>query len=171
MDDSDKAKFAQIMMGLAEDCSAKLSPQGLKMKFEAMKNHTIEEIEAAVVSVMKSNIYTKMPTTGTILNAITGTTEDKAEFQFNLILRAIREVGSYGTPRFKDRVTQSIVYNRFGWNKICSIQQSDMGFFENEFKRAYTTQSKSSYEAMQISNNSESKAISKIINQISDKLS
>ena len=171
MDNNDKKRFAQIMTGLADDCSAKLSSHGLALKFEAMKHHSIEEIEAAVITVMKTNIYTKMPTTGTILNAITGTIDDRAELQYNIVLRAIREVGSYGTPIFKDRATQSIVFDRFGWSKICRMDHSQMGFFENEFKRAYTTQSKPSYEAMRLTFEGRGIDANKLIKDISKKLS
>ena len=61
MNDNDKIKFAEIMTRLAEDCSAALTKAGLKIKYEALKNYTIEQVEAAVLAVMKSNVYTKMP--------------------------------------------------------------------------------------------------------------
>lgn len=137
MDDNDKTKFAEIMTGLAEDCSAILTQAGLRIKYEALKNYTIDQVKNAVIKVVKNNVYNKMPTTGTIINAIEWTKDDRVEYQYGLILRAIRELGTYGHPRFKDQITQSLVDNRFGWMKICSINPKDMEFFAKDFKSAY----------------------------------
>lgn len=148
MDDNDKKRFTILMMGLAEDCSATITNAGLRIKFEAMKNYTIEQVEDAVVKVVKGNVYTKMPTTGTIINAIEGTKDDRADYQYNLVLRAIRELGSYTHPRFKDPITQSLVDNRFGWGKICNINPKDMEFFSRDFKAAYQAASNGSDKTM-----------------------
>ena len=144
MNDNDKIKFAEIMTGLAEDCSSTLTKAGLEIKYKALKNYTIEQVEVAVLAVMKSNIYTKMPTTGTIIQAIEGTQNDKAEYQYTVVLRAIRELGSCGHPKFKDPITQFLIDNRFGWLPICQKPEKDMEFFARDFKAAYVSQSKNS---------------------------
>ncbi len=145
MDDSDKKRFSQIITGLAEDCSAQITSAGLFMRFEALKQFTIGQVESAVIRVMKSNVYTKMPTTGTILNAIQGAVGDRAEYQYTVVLRAIRQLGNSGHPKFKDPITQAIVDTRFGWSKICGILDKDMEFFARDFKSAYVTYEKSNH--------------------------
>lgn len=148
MDNNDKKRFTILMMGLAEDCSATITNAGLRIKFEAMKNYTIDQIEDAVVKVVKENVFTKMPTTGTIIKAIEGTKDDKADYQYNLVLRAIRELGSYTHPKFKDPITQSLINNRFGWGKVCNTNPKDMEFFAREFKAAYQAASNGSGKTM-----------------------
>lgn len=138
MKTEDKPRFFQLMAGLAEDCSAKLSKEGLALKFKALSGYSIEQVEAGVLRVMRENVYTKMPTTGTIINAIEGTADDRAEYQWSLVLKGIRVVGSYGHPKFRDLITQELVDNRFGWSKICNTQRSDLEFLGREFKKAYT---------------------------------
>lgn len=142
MIDSDKKRFAQIMTGLAEDCSAQLTSAGLAMRYDALKNYSIEQVESAVVSVMRSNVYTKMPTTGTIIQAIENTDADKSELQIKAIREEIRRIGSYGSPVFDDPVTDEIVKRRFGWGAICSMSDREFEFFAKNFKSAYSTQSK-----------------------------
>jgi len=142
MNDSDKTRFAKIMTGLAEDCSAQMSKAGLHMRFEALKQFTIDQVETAVLSVMRSNVYTKMPTTGTIIQAIEGTMDDKAEYQYTVVLRAIRQLGNTGHPKFKDPITQSLIDDRFGWSAICTKHEKDLEFFARDFKAAYTAQDK-----------------------------
>jgi len=131
-----------LMKGLAEDCSAMVSGPGLLMRFEALKQYSIEQIETAVMSILKSNIYTKMPTTGTIIRAIEGTDDDRAERQIQTIRDEIRRIGSYGSPGFEDPVTADLVSRRFSWGAICSMPEREFAFFANSFKSAYSTQSK-----------------------------
>jgi len=137
MVEQDKNRFAQIMCGLAEDCSAQMTKPGLFMRFEALKQFTIEQVEAGVLSVMRSNVYTKMPTTGTIIQAIEGTQDDRAELQIKDILAEIRRVGSYESPKFKDPVTADLILNRFSWSSICAMDRQKFDFFVKEFKAAY----------------------------------
>lgn len=134
----DKPRFVQLMAGLAEDCSAKLSKEGLALKFKALSGYSIEQVEAGVLRVMRENVYTKMPTTGTIINAIDGTADDQAEYQWSLVLKGIRVIGSYDHPKFRDPVTQELVDHRFGWGKICNTQRAELDFLGREFKKAYS---------------------------------
>ena len=141
MDDKDKTRFAQIMTGLAEDCSSQLSSAGLLMRFEAMRQYTIEQIQRAVVRVMRGNVYTKMPTTGTIIQAIEGAEDDKLELCLMEIKSQIAKIGSYGTPVFTDETTKALVSGRFGWGNICGMTAKDFEFFAREFKAAYKSYS------------------------------
>jgi hypothetical protein len=137
MNENDKPRFLQIMTGLAEDCSSKLSKEGLSLKFKALSGYSIEQVEAGVLRVMRENIYNKMPTTGTIINAIEGTADDRAEKQWSIVVKRIGDTGAYGTPRFLDAVTHDLVFNRFGWAKLCQTNQSDLDFIGRDFKKAY----------------------------------
>ena len=144
MNDADKTKFAQLMAGLAEDCSAVLSKNGMAMRFEALREYTIEQVSEAVVRVMKDNVYNKMPTTGTIIQAISGAAEGRAELQIMAIRSEISRIGSYGSPKFKDGATQDLVSVRFGWRNICGMSAKEFDHFAREFKSAYVSYEKTS---------------------------
>lgn len=162
-DDHDKKRFAKAMIGLAEDCSAQISKAGLSMRFEALKQYTIEQIEQAIINVMKSNIYTKMPTTGTIINAIEGTPEDRSESQLVEIRKEISRIGSYGTPKFSDIITSELVSFRFGWNHICSMSNKEFEHFSRDFKSAYLSHGKTlDSKAIQLKSSDLKKLISGI---------
>lgn len=51
MTKSDLKKFGLIMAGLAENFSAQLSDAGIMMRFEAMKDLTIEQIDLAAKEI------------------------------------------------------------------------------------------------------------------------
>lgn len=142
MDENDKKRFAQILAGLAEDCGAQLSSAGMSMRFEALRQYNIEQVEAAVMSILRSNVYTKMPTTGSIIRAIEGTDDDRGERQVQAIRDEIRRIGSYESPRFDDPVTADLVARRFSWGAICSMSEREFSFFANSFKEAYAVHSK-----------------------------
>lgn len=131
-----------LMTGLAEDCSAMISGPGLLMRFEALKQYSIEQVEAAVMNIVRSNVYTKMPTTGSIIRAIEGTDDDRGERQVQAIRDEIRRIGSYESPRFDDPVTADLVARRFSWGAICSMTEREFAFFASSFKEAYAVHSK-----------------------------
>lgn len=137
MDINDIDKFQKLMAGMAENFSATLSDVGIDLMFEALKNYSYQQVYSASIKVMRTRKYTGMPTISEFITNIEGTKDDIADHQYGLILRAIRELGSYTHPRFKDQTTQSLVDNRFGWMKICSINPKDMEFFARDFKSAY----------------------------------
>lgn len=137
MDINDIDKFQKLMAGLAENFSATLSDVGIDLMFEALKNYSYQQIYGSSIKIMRTRKYTGMPTISEFITNIEGTKDDLADYQYGLILRAIRELGSYTHPRFKDQITQSLVDNRFGWVKICSINPKDMEFFARDFKAAY----------------------------------
>jgi hypothetical protein len=137
MDINDIDKFQKLMAGMAENFSATLSDVGIDLMYETLKKYSYQQVYEAALKIMKTRKYTGMPTISEFITNIDGTKDDLAEYQYGLILRAIRELGTYGHPRFKDQITQSLVDNRFGWMKICSINPKDMEFFARDFKTAY----------------------------------
>ena len=148
MDINDIDKFQKLMAGLAENFSATLSDVGIDLMFETLKNYSYQQVYGAAIKIMKTRKYTGMPTISEFITNIECTKDDKADYQYGLVLRAIRELGSYTHPRFKDPITQSLVDNRFGWGKICNINPKDMEFFARDFKAAYQAASNGSEKTM-----------------------
>ena len=140
MDINDIDKFQKLMAGMAENFSATLSDVGIDLMFETLKNYSYQQVYSAAITIMKTRKYTGMPTISEFITNIEGTKDDRADYQYGLVLRAIRELGTYTHPRFKDPITQSLVDSRFGWAKICNINPKDMEFFARDFKAAYKAQ-------------------------------
>jgi len=148
MEINDKPEFAKIMYGLADNFRDRISKDGLRFRFSALEEFTIDQVKSAAMGIVKKRVYTKMPTVGEIIEEINGdpeqNLEDLAEIQATVVLRAIGTYGSYQSPTFEDQVTSEVVTKRFGWGHLCSyITDETKPWFVKEFKEAYLSFSRS----------------------------
>jgi hypothetical protein len=136
---NDKTKFFEIMTGLAENFSAQFSGPGLKLRFDALSQYDITQIETAAVKILHSRDKMGMPTVAEFVKAIEGDRkpEDAAVNQVNEILKQIRDLGSYRTPAFSDPVTASLMKSRWSWRSVCSMTETELKWFAKEFSEAY----------------------------------
>lgn len=140
MDSTNKeegARFQALMRGLAENFSAEITEDGMRLRYRALQEYTIQQLEGAAVRLLKTRVYTTMPTSAEFVLAIDGPPNVKAEKQLQSIRNAISGCGRNGNPNFKDPVTHYLVHERFGWQRICNKKEADMHFFEKEFIEAY----------------------------------
>jgi hypothetical protein len=134
--DTYKKDFAEIMIGIAENFSSEIGKIGLKMRFEALKHYSIEQLRAAAMVILQTRVYTTLPPVSDFIIAIEGKADDMAEIQANIVLRAITQCGSYNPPVFDDQITQSIISN-FNWRNLCVMDAKDLNFRIKDFKSSY----------------------------------
>lgn len=145
MTDSDKKEFAEIMVALAENYSQTLTRQGLALRFMALREHGIEAIRKAAMSLMVSRRYTTMPTVADFLDHLGGgSLEDRAEVEAGKVLEAIRRHGAYASVVFDDAVTMAVIEKGFGgWPKMCAEQRgAEEKFWRRDFVKMYLAYSR-----------------------------
>lgn len=145
MTENDKKRFAAIMAGMAESFNASISTPGLQVRFAAMEEFTIEQIEQACVSCIKSRRFSAMPTVGEIIEFISGgRVEDVAEVEAAKVWKAVTEYGAYRDIVFDDAVTQAVIeYGFGGWTKMCGeLKVDEQKWFLKEFCRMYGSYSR-----------------------------
>ena len=130
------------MLGLAENFSAKLTKNGINLKYRNLKHYSFEQIESASLQILRTRKYTTMPTVADFIDAIEGSTEENAEIQKSLFLSAIKNIGTNPNPKFEDKITHDIVYNRIGWSKIRQSNIKDIPFIVKDFKEFYKSYSR-----------------------------
>lgn len=125
-----RSRFAAIMLGVAENFGQTISPVGGELRFKALQNFSLAEIEAAAMTIIASRKYTSMPTVADFLEHLGGgSVEDKAEIEAGKVLEAIARVGGYNTVVFDDPTTMAVIQNAHGgWAKLCA----DCGVEESE---------------------------------------
>jgi len=141
MQEQDKHRFSEVMTGLAENFGDSLSRPGLKMRFETLKEYSIEQIEQAAFDIMRHRKYTKMPTVAEFLEFLGGgSSEDQAQVQATNVLSAIKQHGPYNSVVFDDATTQAVLEQGFGgWQKLCEELTGDNEkWFIKDFSRMYT---------------------------------
>ncbi len=142
MDDSDKRKFLEIMNGLADIFSANLTEIGVKMRFDALKDYSIEQITEAATIVVRTRKFSSMPVPADFIAAIEGDKEDLAEIQASLVTGAISRYGSYNKPVFDDPITQEIMTNSINWGDLCASTSKEVNFKMKEFRQLYKSYNK-----------------------------
>lgn len=128
--------FTAIMYGLADNFSADITAKGLDFRFECLKKYSLEQINSAAMTLVRTRKFTKMPTIAELIEAIEGTPEDKGEEQAMAVIAAISQCGRYGHPRFEDPKTAAIV-SRIGWNNLCDMHTDKQKFFVKDFIESY----------------------------------
>ena len=140
MQDNDKTRFAEIMLGLAENFSAALTKAGLSMRFDALREFTIDQISAAANKILKNRTMMGMPTVAEFIVAINGgreNSENAASLQVNAVMQQIRQIGSYGQPVFDDPITKKLMSSRWSWRSVCSMTEVELKWWAKEFSDAY----------------------------------
>jgi hypothetical protein len=151
MTQDDKKRFLQIMAGLAENFGAQTTREGIAMRFAALAEYSIEQVEQAAYKLLRNRKYTTMPTVADFIEHMNGgNVADRAEIEAAKVCRAVAEVGAYGTVAFDDPVTQAVIeYGYGGWPKLCHCDELDRGdhkWFRHSFVKIYTSYSNQGLE-------------------------
>ena len=141
MTNQDKPQFAAVMGGLAENFNGKLSGPGLDMRFAALSEFSIEQVNQAAIACVRSRKYSNMPTIAEIVEHIVGSKEDhkiEGEVQARKVLEAAARYGKYATVQFADPVTNAVVRQFIGgWVKACQTKQDAHLWFIKDFSARY----------------------------------
>lgn len=144
MTHQDLDKFAEIMIALAENYPAtRLSKSGLKLRFEALKEYTIEQVSAAALKLMKSHCFNTMPTVGDVVSVIeladgNISIEHQAEIQAGKVLEHLRWYGNSKSPKFDDPITRHLMSTRWRYMIWATyVIELDLKWWYRDFIRAY----------------------------------
>ena len=143
MNEADKKRFSNVMMGLSELSGGNLTPVGLKLFFATLKRFDIEQIEKAAHAILETRQYTNMPMPADFIEAIEGKVEDVGALEALDVLQKIKSVGSYDSVKFADSVTMAVIDRRFGgWPRVCELEEENEKWFLRDFASAYLSISK-----------------------------
>jgi hypothetical protein len=140
MNDLDKSEFAALMTGLAENFGAQLSKPGLALRFEALREHSIEAVRAACMSLLNTRKYRQMPTVAEFLEHLGGgSVDDIAAVEAAKVVRAVKELGGYRSVAFDNATTQAVIEHSFGgWVKLCEeLTGENEKWVAKDFVKAY----------------------------------
>lgn len=139
MTNKDKTAFAEIMMACGENYGVTLTPAGIAMRFEALREYDISDLRRAAMSLLRSRKYTSMPTIADFLEHMGGSAEDRSEIAAGKALRAVAEVGSYASVTFDDPVLMAVIENGWGsWPEFCAAcSGTEVKFMRRELAKTY----------------------------------
>jgi len=132
-----KEKFIQLLTGLCEMYSKPMSEFILDIYYETLKNYTYEQVNSAMVNIVKTNKYNTLPKPAEFIEWIEGSKEDKAYLAWTLAHKAIKEHGYYNTVEFEDPVISHVIQELGGWLLFSDIKKEELPFWEKRFREFY----------------------------------
>ncbi|NWH06850.1 hypothetical protein [Desulfobacter latus] len=142
--ENDGKRFGEIMFGLAENYpGTNLSTNGLMMRFEAMKEFSIDQVGQAATKLLKTHRFNTMPTVGDFISTIDAASgnipvEDRAEIEANKVLDHLHRHGKGVIPEFEDPITKHLMSTRWRYGSWAShVVEDELKWWHKDFVRAY----------------------------------
>ena len=141
MDKNDKVRFSQIMLGMADNFRDSITKEGMAMRFDMLKDYTIQQVEGAAKQIMLDRKYTKMPPVAEFIEALGAKVpkiEDKALVFANEIIAHSRSCGSRIFPPALDEIAKHLMTRRWPYSEWSStVLTSELKWWVKEFCEAY----------------------------------
>jgi len=147
MTKQDVKAFADIMAGMADVYNKTLTAKGLRMRFDALREYSIQVISDAATRLLKEHRFNSMPTVGDFVKIIDEASgkinlEDKAEIEAGKVLSHLRQYGAASSPRFDDPITRQLMNGQWRYGSWArNVLEADLPWWRKEFIRAYKAQS------------------------------
>lgn len=169
LDQEEAAKLAALS-AMALNYDKDLNPKLAKLWLKILEPYSADVVSAAVMYVVQTYAYKTLPPFAVLQEAIRKLTgerkklepekalETRAEAEWGIVLRAMSDVGSYGSPEFCPQ-TERTVELMGGWPHLCAtVTQSNMDFKRRDFIKLWQDAEDIS-EAMGLTAGAETKAI------------
>ena len=147
MKPKDSEKFSVIMFGLSEEYGGNISEHSMDLKFEALKNYSIDQIAKAGTWIMlnREKTFPAVPTVQEFVAAIKLQTpqlsaDSIANIQADLVIQYSNQGKENVT--FNDPITQKIMTTRWQYGSwMRDVKTKDLTWFKKEFIEAYKSYS------------------------------
>ncbi len=144
MEQSDLKRFAILFYGLAEEYGGQITKNGVNLKFEALKEYTINDISKAASWIVKNRgkTFPPIPTVQEfqeVLNKLSGNLEGKAkaELECDKVLQNLKYWGRECPTVFKDKTTQYLMTSRWTFHQLGMMKDDDLKWWRKDFIQAY----------------------------------
>lgn len=141
MDKSDEKRFVQIMLGMADNFRDSVTKEGMAMRFDMLKDYTIQQIEDAAKQIIHTRKYTKMPPIADFMDALSSDVpkiEDKALIFASEIIAHSRTQGSNIFPPGLDNIAKHLMTRRWPYSEwSATVLISELKWWVKEFCEAY----------------------------------
>lgn len=146
MDKNDKERFSEIMLGLAENFGGSVSPEGMRSRFAAMAEYSVEQVARAGAWLIKNREQTfpPMPTVKEVIDTIQAqespriTGQSRAQVQVDVVLDKLRHQGRNAPVDFQDPITFGLMTARWPYNSwAATVTEAQLTWWRKEFVQAY----------------------------------
>ena len=136
----DFKKFSYVLAGLAETYERELSQSLTELYWNVLKRYSDNEFEAGVERMLKDRTLQKFPKPAEIIKYIEGnglTPEERAEIAWQLVVKAMSEIGSAQSVIFEDKTVMGVIEAIGGWSDLCIVETDQLVWKQKEFVKLY----------------------------------
>jgi hypothetical protein len=151
MENNDKKEFATLLWAFANDAGVKISKEQLLIKFESLKQFSINEISIAANHLLhyREKTWPAIPAISEFIKTIESkgpksiSIEDQAEIQAVMVIEKLMRSGKYSPIDFVDPITKSIMTDRWNYHKWAeTVLESELVWWKKDFIILYKSYSK-----------------------------
>lgn len=138
MDEKDKSKFFEMMVGIGEYYKSGLSKAVLMIYYNGLKRYTVDEIGGALerfVSNTENGQF--MPKIADIVKFIDGSADDKAMRAWTKLEKSAAQIGRNRSVCFDDPIIMKVAGEMGGWSFFCDMNEKNEPFIAKEFMSRY----------------------------------
>jgi len=139
------SKYTEIMTVVAGSFGAEMDAATISFWAQLFKEDgiTINQIKAAAKDIIRTRKFKSMPTYAEFIEFCSGTMEDKARIQADLVVTRVKRYGSQIKIKFNDPITAHLMSVVWPWMSFCSSHmEKNTPFFVRDFIQAYQTYQK-----------------------------
>jgi len=141
MIESDKASFAELMVGYGEMYNKAMTKSLMRVYFSALQRYSLEQVEYGLgIHSQDSKHGTFMPKPADIIRHIDAgqpSVDDRAEIAWMQIVNAMSRTGAYGRLQLDDKQALAAVKNMGSWQSLCHTDLDKLQWKKKEFMDLY----------------------------------
>ena len=138
MNSEDRSNFVKLLAHVSELYHKQLTTNLLNIYWESLKSYSFQQIRQAcshhICNVKKGQF---MPKPADFIDYLERDDEDKALAAWDKITYAIRTIGTAKCVAFDDPLIHAVICDMGGWHSFGMINQRDVPFVLQEFKKRY----------------------------------
>lgn len=147
MNKDNKREFVATIKALAVNAGVEITADVSKLYFEVLKEFSIEEIQLAVISLLKTWEYNRIPPLSILRREITGkgqSIDDKAVLIASSIISHLRRRGSKTALNLEgDNIAIELMRDRWPYHSWAeTVLEKDLDYWAKDFCRLYHAMSR-----------------------------
>lgn len=128
----DEPRFTQIMLGMADNFRDEISEEGMAMRFDMLKEYSMEEVEAAATKILRSRKFKGMPPVAEFIEALHGSGKMQAIDAWGVVMKQLQ-----GGPEPVDPKIRDVIRRIGGWDCLTRRTYDELQWDEKRFLEHY----------------------------------
>lgn len=140
MRQSDKQRFAEIMIETGERYGQTVSTERMRLYFEDLIEFSLADVERAIRMHVRDSVRGRFfPMVADVIGHIEGSVSDRAAEAWS---QAVRLGSNWRAAKTDDAAMQAAVTSMGGWQRIGNADERELGFMAKDFAQLYAIHSR-----------------------------